>query len=56
MLQFLFHSTWKLPKQFLFLKALTPLGIFAKKHQAPPPLDFQPVCIYDYHIKLLWLY
>jgi hypothetical protein len=20
---------------------------FGKKHQVPPPLDFQPVCIYD---------
>jgi hypothetical protein len=35
------------PRQF-FLKALTPLWILAKKHQVPPPLDFPPVCIYDF--------
>jgi hypothetical protein len=28
-----------------FLKALTPQG-FWKKLELPPPLDFQPMCIY----------
>jgi hypothetical protein len=31
-----------------FLKALTPKG-FWQKLQVPPPLDFQPVCIYGDH-------
>jgi hypothetical protein len=42
------------PWQF-FLKPLTPLGILAKKHQVPPPLDFQPMCIYGSSIELFFL-
>jgi hypothetical protein len=35
------------PWQFL-LKPLTPPRDFGKNFKYPPPLDFQPVCIYDY--------
>jgi hypothetical protein len=37
----------KKTRQF-FLKALTPLGILSKNIRYPPPLDFPPVCIYDF--------
>ncbi len=33
------------PSQF-FLKFLTPPRDFGKKHQVPPPLNFQTMCIY----------
>ncbi len=36
-----------------FLKALTPPRDFGKKHQVPPPLDFQPVCIYGYLASII---
>ncbi len=32
-------------------ESLDPLGILAKKHQVPPLLDFQPLCIYDSNIS-----
>ena len=40
------------PWQF-FLKPLTPPQEFWQKHPVPPPLDFQPVCIYV--LGLHWL-
>ena len=33
--------------QAIFPESLDPPRDFGKKHQVPPPLDFQPVCIYD---------
>ena len=30
----------------IFPESLDPPRDFGKKHQVPPPLDFQPVCIY----------
>jgi hypothetical protein len=41
------------PPTKFFLKVLTPPRNFGKKHQVPPPLDFQPVCIYGTrHFKI----
>ncbi len=34
------------PPQAIFPESLDPPREFGKKHQVPPPLDFQPVCIY----------
>jgi hypothetical protein len=33
------------PLQAIFPESLDPSRDFGKKHQVPPPLDFQPVCI-----------
>jgi hypothetical protein len=33
--------------QATFPESLDPPRDFGKKHQVPPPLDFQPVCIYE---------
>ncbi len=35
------------PHQANFPESLDPPRDFGKKHQVPPPLDFQPMCIYD---------
>jgi hypothetical protein len=42
------------PPQAISLKALTPLGILAKTSRTPPPLDFQPVCIYGTYFLLFF--
>ncbi len=36
------------PPQAIFPETLDPPRDFGKKHQVPPPLDFQPVCIYGH--------
>jgi hypothetical protein len=40
----------------IFPESLDPPRDFSKKHQAPPPLDFQPMCIYVLLFKHLVLH
>jgi len=42
------------PPQAFFPESLDPPRDFGKKHQVPPPLDFQPMCIYDFKSFLLF--